>query len=346
MKQYSSPILPSIDKKLKEHPFIVPKYLQNYNIQTLFSRLAPYYKTQMPKKERKYIKLVDGSQTVADCFFQPNKEARPTIIVLDGFTRPNTSHFSRSISHKIYHYGFNVILLMHRAEGGTIKLTKSLFAAYPHLDLSVALEEFFKLGLPNMYLVGFSGGGWGTLLTLGIMGKDVKKYLSGAAVISTAGDLINMWEHVEKYPFYNWYILHTYKKTVKRRANIDPPRTWDLKKLREIKTKRKFFENYYSNHTIGTPEKKVSVEEYNKQMDSVALLSNIQIPTLIINSYDDPVVPVTPFLHITNPNILTLLPRNGGHGGFFTTERSYGDLDGLWAQNRAIEFIRLLEAKK
>src|ERR1700745_2451184 len=92
--------LSSIEETLSSHPFIVPKYLQNYNIQTLFSRLAPFYKTKLPKRERKYIKLTDGSQIAADFLFQPNRNNHPTIIVLDGFTRPNSSYFSRSISHK------------------------------------------------------------------------------------------------------------------------------------------------------------------------------------------------------------------------------------------------------
>ena len=51
-----------IEKILHSHPFVVSKYLKEYNIQTLFSRLALYYKTKLPKRERKYINLPDGSQ--------------------------------------------------------------------------------------------------------------------------------------------------------------------------------------------------------------------------------------------------------------------------------------------
>ncbi len=333
----------SIEKKLYAHPFVLPKSLQNYNIQTLLARFGTYFKTAIPKAERRYIILPDGSQIAADCMFQPNKKIHPTVIVLDGFTRPNNSHFSRSICYKAYHFGFNVILLMQRAEGDTIHLTKSLFSAYPQLDLPIALEEFSKMGLRKMYLVGFSAGGWSTLLTLGTMGENAKKYFSGVALISSPCNLLDTWNHIEKYPLYNRYLLHSYKKTVKRRGKVDSPGTWNLSTIRKIKTKKQFFETFFSTHTIGTPTKRVTVEEYNQLTNATPLLPNIQVPTLIIHAHDDPVTPVTPFLHITNQNILTLFSKHGGHGGFFTTKKLYGDLDGHWAQNRVMEFIRLLD---
>ena len=35
---------------------------------------------------------------------------------------------------------------------------------------------------------------------------------------------------------------------------------------------------------------------------------------------------------IKNPNIITLFTKFGGHSGFYTTQKRYGDLDGLWAK--------------
>ena len=74
----------------------------------------------------------------------------------------------------------------------------------------------------------------------------------------------------------------------------------------------------------------------------------MHVPVLLIHSQDDPVTPSASFMQSTineYSNIITLFPQHGGHGGFFTFKKRYGDLDGFWAQNRAMEFIRLLDAQ-
>jgi len=47
-----------------------------------------------------------------------------------------------------------------------------------------------------------------------------------------------------------------------------------------------------------------------------------------------------------NPYFISLLTPCGAHGAFVTAKKMYGDLDRHWGQNRAIEFIRLLEKHK
>ena len=150
---------------------------------------------------------------------------------------------------------------------------------------------------------------------------------------------------IEKNSFYNSLLLWAYKRSIRRRAKVDPPGTWDLKALKKIKTKRELFETYYQTPTWSNAEKVATLEEYNEKIDIVPHLSKIKVPTLIIHAYDDLVSPIQPFVNLKNPNIITLLTKHGGHGGFFTTKKLYGDLDGHWAQNRAMEFIRLLENK-
>jgi len=88
-----------------------------------------------------------------------------------------------------------------------------------------------------------------------------------------------------------------------------------------------------------------SWEDYTLKSDLVPYFPKIKIPTLVICSYDDPISPARVFENIKNPNIITLLTKHGGHGGFFTTKKLYGDLDGHWAQNRVMEFIRLIDKK-
>lgn len=335
--------LSSIKTQLESHPFVPSRLLQNLHIQTLFARFVPYFTNpSLPTHERRFIKHPDGSQLAADCWWQKDK-GRATIIVINGFEgfRGNErSRFTKQIISKAYHFGFNIIHLRQRGEGDTAKLTHSLMT-YLERDLAVSLNQIIDWGIKKIYLIGFSSGGYVSLFEVPQLEKKIQKSILGMIAIAAPINLFDTWNHVEQRAFYNWALLRTYKYFIKRRLTIDPPDAWDKSALKKIKTKHQLFETY--QHMWGYPEKFSSLEDYHDKTNIIPLLPKIQIPTLIIHASDDPVAPINPFLYLNNPYIITLLTKHGGHGGFFTTKKLYGDLDGHWAQNRAIEFIQLLE---
>jgi len=333
-----------IEKALLTHPFVTPWYLQNMHMQTLFAAFFPYFKLKGIKPERKYIKLADGSQIIADCLFHPDREKHATVISVSGFEgyiNKGKSNFAEAIFHKAYAYGYNVIHVGKRGEADSIHLTKSLFPAYPVDDMSTALQTIYGWGLKKFYLVGVSGGGWVNLFTSCKLEEKIKKHILGIVSISAPIDFFSTWEHAKKRPLYGWLLLHLYKNLVKRRIKIDPQGTWDMKQLKAIKSLRAWGEAY-----VSTFEKFSTIDEYHKGTDLKPLIPHLQLPTLIIHAKDDPIIPVEPYTAPAiqnNKNIITLFEAHGGHGGFFSTKKLYGDLDGHWAQNRAMEFIRLLE---
>src|SRR5260221_11849431 len=73
-----------IERKLRSHPFITPKILQNTHIQTLFGNYVPYFTKSIGKSERRLIDLPDGSQLAAECWFQKDKKKHATVVVLSG----------------------------------------------------------------------------------------------------------------------------------------------------------------------------------------------------------------------------------------------------------------------
>lgn len=249
------------------------------------------------------------------------------------------SRFVMNMAQKAYHLGYNVIHLKQRGEGDSIHLTKSI--GYNPDDLPIAFEQFTSWGLKHIFVIGYSAGGYNLLFSLGVLGEKAKKLVSGAVVISAPSRMSEVWQYVEKNPFYDRQLLNMYKHFIRRRATIDPPGTWDIKELNKIKTKYEWGKRYMQHWDYV--EKVSTLEEFDKKSDAILLAKNVKIPTLIINAHDDPLSPSAGFASIYNSNLITLIPKHGGHGGFFTTKKLYGDLDGHWAQNRAIEFISLLE---
>jgi hypothetical protein len=335
-------MLKQIERTLRSHPFVTPKFLQNAHIQTLFPRLMPYFKTQLPKAERRHIKLPDGSQLAANCWWQKDKEKYTTVVIIGGIEGYRNMRISRSVistCNKAYYLGYNVIHLKQRAEGDTVSLTKSI--GYSPYDLPIVFDQLKAWNLKKVFVIGFSAGGYNLLFALGELGKKAKEYVLGAIAISAPTNVLETWQHVEKNAFYDRVLLDFYKHLIKRRAKIDPPGTWDIKELNKIKTKRELGQKYMYLWNFG---KKIStLEEFDKKSDASLMIPKIKIPTLIISAYDDSLSPVVPFTKVSNPSIITLLTKHGGHGGFFSLKPKYGDLDGHWAQNRAMEFIRLLE---
>jgi predicted alpha/beta-fold hydrolase len=329
--------------KLKEHAFLPSKFLTNAHLQIAASLLTPYFTIPKPSMVRKLISLPDDSQVAADCWFQKNKEQCSTVIIVHGFEGydDGQSRFGQSMGFKAYHEGFNVIFLRQRGEADTIHLTKSL-GDFLAEDLPIALTVLSTWSKQKMYIVSLSLGAWATLLTIG-RAKRIPPLLAGVVAISPPTNTDDTWRHIEKSKIYDGLLLKKYKSLVKRRIAIDSPGTWDIQKLQTIKTKKQFFETY--KHTFGYPEKFSTLDEYFKSTDVLQYSRNIQIPTLIIHAFDDPVVPADPFTRpaITeNQNIITMLSKHGSHGSFVAQKTLYGDLDRYWAQNRAMEFIELL----
>jgi hypothetical protein len=327
-----------IEEILKSHPFIPPRLLQSYHAQTFMPRSLPYFKIPGIKPERKHVKLPDGSQVAVECLFQKKSEKHSTIVVLGGFTGASSYSFCLGMMHKAYQSGFNVIIIMQKGWGDTIHSTKYLYTGPLDDDVNVVIKKVNEWShLKKLYIVGLSYGGY---LSLAEIARNKKITFAGAVAISPVvnTDYIT---HLEKHPLYSKLLVSVAKKQVKRRMKVDPPNTWDPEKLKKITSIREFYDTY--KHLQGDI---VDFEDYKKQTDLMPYFPKIQVPTLIINSNDDPLSPSKPFIDLKNPNIITLLAKHGGHGGFFTTKKLYGDLDGHWAQNRTMEFINLIEGPK
>lgn len=332
--------LVKIASQLQGHPFLALGLLRSPHIQTALSRYVLYFKTPIPIAVRKLINLPDGSKLAADCWWQSGSKTKPTVIILSGFEGyygSEKSQSGRGMGCKAYHHGFNVIFLRNRGESDTIKLTTSLFDGLME-DLPIALRQIVNWGYQKLFIIGFSAGGETTLFTAAKLDKSIRQYIHGIVAISAPINMLDTWSHVEQNRLYDRFLLKQYKNLIRRRLRVDPPGTWDLRALKKIKTKQQWALAHLP--TLGYPASQYGIEQYNHDIDLAPRLAQIKLPTLIIHARDDPITPAAPFADASaSPNIITLIPKHGGHVGFISTKKHYNDLDHHWAQNRAIEFI-------
>jgi predicted alpha/beta-fold hydrolase len=83
-----------------------------------------------------------------------------------------------------------------------------------------------------------------------------------------------------------------------------------------------------------------SADDYYHRAAAARVLDKIALPTLILNSADDPFIRLLPETRkkiMANPRITLLETLHGGHCAFLAQPNGY---DGRWAERQTIHFFR------
>ena len=327
---------------LAMHPFEPSVWLRNPHYQTIAAALWPRdFSWSRLESERRLFLLPDGSRIAVDCSWQPDRTRSPTLIVVHGLEGSSNSPYMLGVTHKAYHYGFNVARLNLRNCGGTEHQTETLYHAGQSDDVRLVVKTLIQQdGLDQIGIIGFSMGGNICLKLAGEWGTHAPKAVLGVVGVSPLVDLTTSWQLIERLEntLYRWMFVWNLKQRIRRKAKLFPDR-YDVSRLRGLRTIRHFDERYQAPCS-GFAD----ADDYYRRASALPFLPAIRIPTLILHAEDDPILPVTPFRHPevqNNPYILTLIVDQGGHVGFIARNRKE-DLDCYWAENRAVEFFRLL----
>ncbi len=111
------------------------------------------------------------------------------------------------------------------------------------------------------------------------------------------------------------------------------PKKINLDKLKKVKTWWDF-DRYFSAPVNGFDD----VEEFYHQASAKNFMPQLQIPALLVNAYNDPIIPSTcsPIEMAKHHKYLHLeMPEEGGHVGFMQKNES----EFSWMEHRAWEFI-------
>jgi len=189
----------------------------------------------------------------------------------------------------------------------------------------------------HLFLIGFSMGGNMGLLYLGKQAREVPESVRGSVQISVPCDLTDASVALEKKEnslYMKRFLKLLHEKIKLKQAQF--PRDIDDRDYHRIRTFRDFDDRYTAPiHGFA------SAEDYWTRCSSRPWLHRISIPTLIVNSLDDPFLaggcyPVEECAG--NPNTKLEITRHGGHVGFVAQ-----NLGGrYWSEERAVQFIRSL----
>lgn len=194
----------------------------------------------------------------------------------------------------------------------------------------------------NIVLLGYSMGG---NISLKYMGENstIASSIKGAIAISVPCDLEGSSNALSNWQ--NTIYIQRFLRTLKKKSLLKLEKYPESLLSKEAIISAKNFQDFDNAVTAPLGGFK-NAKEYWTNCSSKQFLSNIQLPTLIINAKDDTFLSKSCFPYSEakqNPMLFLEVPSYGGHVGFNT---SIVEKDPLWSEDRIYQFLQHIISRK
>jgi predicted alpha/beta-fold hydrolase len=200
-------------------------------------------------------------------------------------------------------------------------------------DIAAVIEHAISNDYDHIVLIGFSMGGSMSLKYVGERKNTLPKEVKATVVFSVPCDLGSSARELDKpeKKFYLNRFLKKLEKKIRVKAEIFPELI-SAEGFEQIKTFREF-DNRYTAPLHGFE----NADDFYARASSGPHISQIQIPTLIVNALNDPFLPEACFPYEVaeeHHHVHLETPQYGGHVGFSLSTQKIN-----WMEVRAFEFI-------
>lgn len=294
--------------------------------ETRWPRQAVHYRTEPD------VEVLVHSQ-------RPDGDPRGELVIVHGLEGSSDSGYARSLSYAALVRGFAVHRFNMRSCGDSEALALSGYHAGQTSDLLAVLRQRRAAGAPPLFIVGFSLGGNVSLKLTGELGDRGPELLAGVCAISVPIDLAVCAQALERPAngLYQNRFLERLKARIRRR-HLQAPQIYSLDHLPKVRTIIDF-DNHYTARLFGFG----TAANYFATQSSNQFLDRIRVPTLVIQSKDDPMVPFQMFDHpafARNPFLKLVAVDHGGHVGFVARGESR-----FWVDATVLDWIEAQEVR-
>jgi predicted alpha/beta-fold hydrolase len=311
------------------------RLLRNAHMMTVAGAFLPRRTPRLPRAEDRLFEVEPATQLLARCHWQREPRQSPTLAVVHGLEGSSESGYMRGLAGLAFGAGFNVLRINQRTCGGTERLTATLYNSGLSGDFrAILLELIERDALKQIFFAGYSMGGNLVLKMAGELGTAAPPQLRGACGVCPTLDLAACVDAVARPEnrHYQRHFVRSLKSRMRRKEKLFP-RQFQFNGMGQIRTVREF-DDAITAPICGYG----NARNYYEQASARRVAQRIAVPTLIITSKDDPVVPFEAFAApeiARNPHIRILAPQFGGHCAFIS--RSSGE-ERYWAEARVLEF--------
>ena len=286
------------------------RWLPGPHAQTIWA--SRFRSTPSPDTKREQVELDDDDFLNLYWLTQGNG---PIVIIVHGLEGDSSSNNVKAMFDVVRKNGWNGVLLLNRNCGGFSNRLQRTYHAGETGDLDFVVN-LVKKRFPDvpLMLYGYSLGGNTMLKWLGEKGDHAG--ISAAAAVSIPFDLASSTAILDKgfSKIYQKHFVDLMREAAKRKFRDLAP-LFNPGDLNQIKTLREFDEKVTAPlHGF------VNADQYYSESSCKQFLKNICVPTLIMNSLDDPFLERNTFpgpKEVSDMVELEFL-QNGGHAAFIT----------------------------
>jgi len=311
------------------------RWLGNAHVMTLAGALLPRRTPELRRTEERLFEVEPGTRLLARCDWQRQPNRSATLALVHGLEGSSESAYMRGLAARAFAAGFNVLRINQRNCGGTEGLTATLYNSGLSADFRAVLFELMERDrLPQIFFAGYSMGGNLILKMAGELGTARPQELRGVCAVCPTLDLracVDALARPENRLYQRHFVRHL-KSRMQRKAKLFPGQ-FELNGLRRVRTVREFDDAVTAPH-CGYGD----AANYYQQASALRVAQRIAVPTLILTSKDDPVVPFESFEVpelAGNPQIKIVATESGGHCSFISRSRGR---ERYWAEARVLEF--------
>lgn len=305
-------------------------WLSNPHLQTLWPTFCRRrIKHLIVQRER--FELPDGD--FVDVDWVGKAHASATVLILHGLEGSIDSPYAQGMLSVLQQRGWRAGLLHFRGCSRELNRLPRTYHAGDTADLAAVIEILLAQDPKTpLAAIGFSLGGNVLLKWLGETGK--KNPLVAAVAISTPFNLAESVQRINRgfSRIYQWHLLSCLRKKIRWKFSTQL-RHIDISSLATIKTIHDFDDKITAQlHGFS------SADEYYAKASSHPYLHAIRIPTLLVQSKDDPFMQEGSSAVLQNSRYLKLeITEKGGHVGFISGNAPWRIL--YWLEERVPEFL-------
>lgn len=309
--------------------------LGNPHAQTLAARVirarfrSPYSRTRITTPDGDFIDL--------DIAGPPDPEGS-VCLILHGLEGSSRSGYVLAATRALRRNGVASVAMNFRSCSGEPNERPQSYHAGKTDDIRLVLDWLARqFPRARRGVMGFSLGGNALLKYLGEAGEGAFKQIDAAVTVSVPFDLAASAGTLENGvgQIYARHFLHSMRRKAREKARRFPD-AFDLPAVDRARTLRAFDEAVTAP-VHGFP----TAADYYRACSSKRYMEGIRVPTTVIQSRDDPLVPESTIpwsVFDRNGTVRAVITDGGGHVGFLTRGRGLALF--LWAEAEAARLLR------
>ena len=323
---------PSADDDFRPAPWLRNHHLQSILASTAWRRGRLLRRAAPLLAAAREVLLDCGAGVRLQCFIStPAHSVATPVVLLHGWEGSAESLYVLSLARQLFERRFQVVRLNLRDHGETHHLNRELFHSCRLPEVVGAVAALQRLlGGRALQLIGFSLGG-NFMLRVAAQaasaGLDLRRVIAVSPVLEPVATLAALQRGM---PGYEAYFVRKWLRSLRKKQAAWPD-TYDFTQLasrRDLKLMTAELVRCYTDFP--------TLDHYlNGYAITGERLAGLEVPSTILTSLDDPIIPASGLAQVARPPALSLtVTRYGGHCGFFDHLRGP-----TWLERRAVALL-------